>query len=154
MAVGEAHVFPGFLIPVLLMQLSFQSHQLLSHILQKWEAKILRKENSPQPGIKLTNIKSSVWHTHHWATLAGRRKQMQKKNFCLCCTQNDQRKVLWSKKSCNNSFSLVRTTYNITGNIQKYKYVFSSIFCTLKLVSVMYTIFPNKLDWKYSVTLF
>ena len=42
MAVGDAHVFPGFLIPVL-TQLSFQSHRLLfSHALK------VRGENTPE----------------------------------------------------------------------------------------------------------
>ena len=40
-------------------------------LLQRWEAKIRRKESSPQPGIKLTATRSWVRHAHHWATLAG-----------------------------------------------------------------------------------
>ena len=49
MAVSDAHVFPGFLTPVL-TQLSFQSHQLLfSHASAGWEVKIHPKESSPQP---------------------------------------------------------------------------------------------------------
>ena len=39
--------------------------------LQRWEAKIHRKEKSPQPGIELTTTRSRVWHAHHWATQAG-----------------------------------------------------------------------------------
>ena len=45
------------------------SHMLL----QRWEAKICRKEKSPQPGIELTTTRSWVWHAHHWATRAGRK---------------------------------------------------------------------------------
>ena len=51
---------------------SFQSTDYFSHLLlQRWEAKIRHKEKSPQPGIKLTNIRSWVWHAHHWANRAG-----------------------------------------------------------------------------------
>ena len=57
MAVGDAHVFPGFHTPVL-KKLSFQSHRLLfSHAEQSREAKIRLKErrfkwvsNSQTPG--------------------------------------------------------------------------------------------------------
>ena len=42
MAVGEAHVFPGFLTPVL-TQLSFRSHQLFSHASVE-----VRGENMPE----------------------------------------------------------------------------------------------------------
>ena len=37
---------------------------------QRWEAKIHRKENSPQPGIKLRTTRSWVRHAHHWAARA------------------------------------------------------------------------------------
>ena len=44
MAVSDAHVFPGFLTPVL-TYFSFQSHRLLSHmLLQRLEA----NENTPR----------------------------------------------------------------------------------------------------------
>ena len=44
MAVGDAHVFPGFLTPAL-TQLSFQSYRLLfSHASAEDDAKIRRKE--------------------------------------------------------------------------------------------------------------
>ena len=42
------------------------SHMLL----QRWEAKIRRKEKSPQPGIGLVTARSWVRHAHHWATRA------------------------------------------------------------------------------------
>ena len=48
MAVGDAHVFPGFLTPVL-TQISFQSHRLLfSHTSAE-----VRSENTPPclPGV-------------------------------------------------------------------------------------------------------
>ena len=45
------------------------SHMLL----QRWEAKIRRKESSSQPGIELTTTRLWVRHAHHWATRAGRR---------------------------------------------------------------------------------
>ena len=38
---------------------------------QRWEAKIRRKESSPQPGIELTTTRSWVGHAHHWADRAG-----------------------------------------------------------------------------------
>ena len=57
MAVGDAHVFPGFLQPVL-TQLSFQSHRLFSHILSRGERRkyaekkvhLKRESNSQPPG--------------------------------------------------------------------------------------------------------
>ena len=39
-------------------------------LLQRWEAKIRRKEKSPQPGIELATTRSWVRHAHHWATRA------------------------------------------------------------------------------------
>ena len=54
--ISYAHVFPGFLTPVLTL-LSFQSHQLLfSHALAV--VKICRKESLPQPGLELTTTRS------------------------------------------------------------------------------------------------
>ena len=53
MAVGDAHVFPGFLTPVL-TQLSLKFTDYFSHMLQNREAKILRKESLPEPDIELT----------------------------------------------------------------------------------------------------
>ena len=50
MAVGDAYVFPGFLTPVLL-NLTFlpKATDYFSHmLLQRWEAKIRRKEKLPQ----------------------------------------------------------------------------------------------------------
>ena len=46
MTVGDTHVFPGFLTPVL-TQLYFQIHQILR-----------RKDSSSQPGIELTTTRS------------------------------------------------------------------------------------------------
>ena len=37
-------------------------------VLQRWEAKMRRKEKSPQPGIELTTTRSGVQHAHHWAS--------------------------------------------------------------------------------------
>ena len=52
MVVGDAHVFPGFLIPVL-TQLSFQSHRLLfSHASAEVSknSRLNRGSNSQPPG--------------------------------------------------------------------------------------------------------
>ena len=55
MAVGEEHVFPGFLTPVL-TQLSFQSHQLLfSHASAE-----VRDKNTPE-----RKFASTVYQTHN-----------------------------------------------------------------------------------------
>ena len=60
MAVGDAHVFPGFLTPVL-TQLSFQSHQLLfSHALAE-----VRGEYIPERKIELTTTRSGVRNAYH-----------------------------------------------------------------------------------------
>ena len=56
MAVGDAHVFPGFLTPVL-TQLSFQSHQLLFSRASAEE----RGENTP--GRKFASTRSKI-HNH------------------------------------------------------------------------------------------
>ena len=74
MAVGDAHVFPGFLTPVL-TQLFFPKPPLLFSqkvmLLQSREVKIRRKEKMPQLGIELTTTRLWVPHAHHWATQAG-----------------------------------------------------------------------------------
>ena len=60
MVVNDAHVFPGFLTPVL-TQLSFQSHRLLfSHASAVLRGENSLKESSPQPGTKLTTTRSRV----------------------------------------------------------------------------------------------
>ena len=51
MAVGDTYVFPGSFLS---KATGYFSHMLL----QKWEAKIRRKEKSPQPGIELTTTRS------------------------------------------------------------------------------------------------
>ena len=68
MGVSDTHVFAGFLTAVL-TQLSFQGHQqLFSHASAE---EIRQKENSPQPGIKLTTTRSWVRPAHYWATPVG-----------------------------------------------------------------------------------
>ena len=58
MAVGDAHVFPGFLTPELTL-LSSQATDYFSHmLLQRREAKIRRKESLLQPGLELTTTRS------------------------------------------------------------------------------------------------
>ena len=53
MAVGDAHVFPGFLTPVL-TQLSFQSHRLVfSHASAE-----VRDENTPERKFALTGYRT------------------------------------------------------------------------------------------------
>ena len=61
MAVGDIHVFPGFLTP-LLRQLSFQSHQLLfSHALAE-----VRGENMPERKFASTGYQT---HSHQVMSL-------------------------------------------------------------------------------------
>ena len=56
MAIGDAHVFPGFLTPVL-AQISFQSHRLLfSHALGE-----VRGENTPERNFASTRSRT---HDH------------------------------------------------------------------------------------------
>ena len=75
MVVGDAHVFPGFLTPVL-TQLSFQSHQLLfSHASAQVRGEKVSWRNLHQLGIKLTTTRSWVWHNHHWATWGSIKQQ-------------------------------------------------------------------------------
>ena len=71
MVVSDAHVFPGFLTPVLHNFLSKATYYFSNILQQRWEVKIHQKESSPPPGIELATTKSWVWHTHHWATRAG-----------------------------------------------------------------------------------
>ena len=54
------------------------SHMLL----QRWEAKICRKEKSPQPVIELTTTRSWVLHAHHWATPAELLQQKWETKIC------------------------------------------------------------------------
>ena len=58
MAVGDAHVFLGFLTPVL-TQLSAQSHCLF-FLHASAEAKIRRKESSSQPSLELKTVNHQV----------------------------------------------------------------------------------------------
>ena len=65
MAVGDAHVFPGFLTPVQ-TQISFQSHRLLfSHASAEVKGENTPEEISPRPGLELTTTRSIVRHPHH-----------------------------------------------------------------------------------------
>ena len=65
MAVSDAHVFPGFLTPVL-TQISFQSHQpLFSRALAEVRGQRSQKEISPPPCLELKTTRSGVQHTHH-----------------------------------------------------------------------------------------
>ena len=71
MAVGDAYVswlsHTSSKTTFLSKVTDYFSHMLL----QRWEAKIRRKEKSPQPGIELTTTRLWVRHAHHWTTLAG-----------------------------------------------------------------------------------
>ena len=58
MAVGDAHVFPGFLTPVLNKFLSKATDYFSQMLQQRREAKIRRKEILPQPGLELTTTRS------------------------------------------------------------------------------------------------
>ena len=58
MVVGDAHVFPSFLTPVL-TQLPFQSHRLLfSHASAEVRGENTPERKSPKPGIELTTTRS------------------------------------------------------------------------------------------------
>ena len=64
MAVGDAPVFPDFLIPVL-TQLSFQSHrQLFSHASPE-----VRGENTPKKKVSLDRVSNSQAPGHESDTL-------------------------------------------------------------------------------------
>ena len=64
MAVGDTHVFPGFLTPVLL-QISFQSHQLLfSHALAE-----VRGEKYARKKFRLNRVSNSQLPVHESNTL-------------------------------------------------------------------------------------
>ena len=87
MAVGDAHVFPGSLTP-LLTQLSFQSHRLLySHasavrgenrpdrefVLQNSQHQVMSQdtltaENTPERKFVVQNSQHQARPAHHWAT--------------------------------------------------------------------------------------
>ena len=65
MLVGDVHVFPAFLTPVL-TQLPFQSHRLLfSHASAEVRGEnTCTPESSPQPGLEFTTTWSQVRHAH------------------------------------------------------------------------------------------
>ena len=44
-------------------------------LLQRWDAKICRKEKSPQPGMEVITTRLWVQHAHHWATWAGHTRE-------------------------------------------------------------------------------
>ena len=74
MAVGATHVFSWLSHTSSNTTFLSKATDYFSHmLLQRWEAKIHRKEKSPQPGIKLTTSRSWVRHAHHWATWVGQR---------------------------------------------------------------------------------
>ena len=71
MVVSDAHVLPGFFIPVLTHFLS-KATDYFSHMLQhRSEAKKCQEESLLRLGIKLKTTRSRVWHAKHWATWAG-----------------------------------------------------------------------------------
>ena len=58
MAVGDAHVFPGFLTPSP-TPIYFQSNRkFFSHASAEARGEICRKETSPQPGVEFTTTRS------------------------------------------------------------------------------------------------
>ena len=71
MAVGDAHVFPGFLTPVL-TQLPFQSHGILfSHASAEVRGENITERKFASTGYLIHNHRSLVRHAHHCATRAG-----------------------------------------------------------------------------------
>ena len=92
--------------------------EYFSHmLLQRWEAKINRKEKSPQLGIELTTTRSWVWRAHHWATRVGRENwrgaiilaTFPNKPLYLHVCSTSLLKTLWEKEkllvTSNFSFS-------------------------------------------------
>ena len=84
MAVGDAHVFPGFLTPVL-TQLFLPKPPITFLTCfsrgESREVKIHQEENSHQQGIELTTTWSWVRHIHHGATWAGPVREREKDSF-------------------------------------------------------------------------
>ena len=72
MAVDDAHVFPGFLTPVLT--------QLFSHASVEVRGENTPKESSPQPGIKLTTTRLSVRQAHHEPPMWGELNRKSRNN--------------------------------------------------------------------------
>ena len=64
MVVGDAHVFPGFLTPVL-TQLSFQSHRLLF----SYASTEVRGENKPEKKVRLNQVSNPQPPGHESDTL-------------------------------------------------------------------------------------
>ena len=64
MAVGDAHVFPGFLTPVL-TQLSFQSHRLLF----TEASAVVRGENTPERKFASTGYRTQKPPSHEYDRL-------------------------------------------------------------------------------------
>ena len=63
MAIGDAYVFPGFLTPVLTTFLSKATDYFSHMLLHRLEAKIRRKEKSPQTGIEPPGDESDTLNT-------------------------------------------------------------------------------------------
>ena len=69
MEVGDAHVFPAFLTPVL-TQLSFQSHRpLFSHTSAEVRGENTSRKSLPQPGLELTTSPTRSPLSHPGGTL-------------------------------------------------------------------------------------
>ena len=85
MAVGDAHVFPGFLTPVL-TQISFQSHRLLfSHASAK-----ARGENTPE-----RNFASTRYRTHNHQVMSQKRSPLSQPGGTLM--KRRRSKTLWER---------------------------------------------------------
>ena len=108
MAVGDAHVFPGFLTPVL-TQLFFPKPPttFLTCFCRGERRKYAGKKSCLNRGIELTTTRSWVRHAHHWATRVGL-EHFLRISSCL-----------YSAKSPHSPEPCLGTDHNFANNIWK-----------------------------------
>ena len=139
MAVGDAHVFPGFLTPVL-TQLSFQSHRLLF----SYASAEVKGENTPEK-----KFASGVNRTHNYQVMSPTRSPLSRaggarqiytffnpfpnKPWCLRVCSTSLFKILWEKEKLlvTSNFSFSHCVFYPFGELSSIFIKFEIVVCNL-----------------------
>ena len=94
--------------------ISWLSHSSTNFSLQRWEAKIRRKESLPQLGIELTTTRSWIWHAHNWATRVGPLKWSHVLRSITACEETKLPKLFTKQQhfGCDQIESIVDNKLN------------------------------------------
>ena len=104
-----------------------------SHMFQKWEVKICRKESLLQPGIKVTTTRSSDRHAHHWAT--GLAQDMNGNNVEIIFNPFPNKPWFYS----GYSTGLLKTLWEKKKLLETSNFFFShSVFCPFEELSAIF----------------